>query len=185
MRAAARLDPSAALSVAPGAIVDVDSLEAQMRRFIEGVGGRRSMALPPMVKEMRGMVHEMARLFGVKSVSKGHGNGRYTTLFKTSRTGVGVKEGKVKALMKRYGGGERGGNGEGGRRAKGGGLPRHREGDEVGKEAPKIGESNIGFRMLASMGWSEGSRIGSTASVGLDVPLTAIIKNSKLGLGAT
>ena len=26
--------------------------------------------------------------------------------------------------------------------------------------APKIGESNIGFKMLASMGWEEGVRIG-------------------------
>ena len=48
--------------------------------------------------------------------------------------------------------------------------------------APKISEGNIGFRMLAMMGWSEGDRIG--VSGGLDVPLTAIIKNTKLGLGA-
>lgn len=43
--------------------------------------------------------------------------------------------------------------------------------------------SNIGFQMLAAMGWSEGDRIGATG--GLDAPLTAIIKNTKLGLGAT
>jgi len=48
--------------------------------------------------------------------------------------------------------------------------------------APKISEANIGFRMLAMMGWSEGDRIG--VSGGLDAPLTAIIKNTKLGLGA-
>ena len=30
--------------------------------------------------------------------------------------------------------------------------------------APKIGESNIGFRMLASMGWAEGDRIGLRAT---------------------
>jgi hypothetical protein len=37
--------------------------------------------------------------------------------------------------------------------------------------------------MLASMGWSEGERIGLTG--GLDAPLTAVIKHTKLGLGAT
>jgi len=37
--------------------------------------------------------------------------------------------------------------------------------------------------LLAMMGWSEGDRIGFTG--GLDAPLTAIIKNTKLGLGAT
>jgi hypothetical protein len=63
-------------------------------------------------------------------------------------------------------------------------VPKHKEGDEVGKAAPKIDATNVGFRMLAMMGWSEGERIG-TVGEGLDVPLTAIIKHSKLGLGAT
>lgn len=50
------------------------------------------------------------------------------------------------------------------------------------QSAPKIGESNVGFQMLAAMGWSEGDRIG--LSGGLDAPLKAIMKKSKLGLGA-
>ncbi len=33
------------------------------------------------------------------------------------------------------------------------------------------------------MGWSDGDRIGQSG--GLDVPLTAIMKKTKLGLGAT
>lgn len=49
--------------------------------------------------------------------------------------------------------------------------------------APKIGETNVGFRMLAAMGWSEGNQIG--LSGGLDVPLVAKMKKTKLGLGAT
>ena len=53
----------------------------------------------------------------------------------------------------------------------------------MSKMAPKIGDSNIGFRMLQAMGWLEGDRIG--ISGGLQVPLTAIIKNTKLGLGAS
>jgi len=48
--------------------------------------------------------------------------------------------------------------------------------------APKIGQSNIGFRMLEAMGWSEGDKIG--VSGGLQAPLIAVIKNTKLGLGA-
>ncbi len=38
--------------------------------------------------------------------------------------------------------------------------------------------------MLALMGWSEGDRIGITGA-SLDAPLAAIIKTTKLGLGAT
>ena len=188
MRAASKLDPDTTLALAPRAIVDLASLEAQLRRFVDDVraGVRESVALPPMHKGMRKAVHEMAAVLGVKSVSKGEGAGRYTTLIGTSRTGAGVNEKKLKQVMKRYGrgvgGGREGGRGRGG---KGGRMQRHKEGDEVGKAAPKIGESNIGFKMLASMGWSEGGRIGSTTSVGLEVPLTAIIKHSKLGLGAT
>ena len=38
--------------------------------------------------------------------------------------------------------------------------------------------------MLALMGWSEGDRIGMQAG-GLQDPLTAVIKHTKLGLGAS
>lgn len=37
--------------------------------------------------------------------------------------------------------------------------------------------------MLAAMGWAEGEGIG--LSGGLEAPLVAVIKHSKLGLGAT
>ena len=56
-------------------------------------------------------------------------------------------------------------------------------GNYLYQAAPKIDSSNRGFRLLEAMGWSEGKQIGITG--GLDQPLTAIIKHSKLGLGAT
>ena len=37
--------------------------------------------------------------------------------------------------------------------------------------------------MLAAMGWTDGERIG-LSNPGLDAPLTAIMKKTKLGLGA-
>lgn len=55
----------------------------------------------------------------------------------------------------------------------------------VRQEAPAVGESNIGFKMLSSMGWSEGVKIGGESSIGIEVPLTAVMKKSRLGLGAT
>ena len=51
------------------------------------------------------------------------------------------------------------------------------------KAAPKLDESNIGFQMLSAMGWDEGDRIGSVG--GLEAPLVAVIKTTKLGLGAS
>ena len=49
--------------------------------------------------------------------------------------------------------------------------------------APKIDETNVGFMMLASMGWSDGATIG--LSGGLEGPITAVIKKTKLGLDAS
>ena len=35
------------------------------------------------------------------------------------------------------------------------------------------------------MGWEEGSRIGSVGGGGLDAPLLAVFKTTRLGLGAS
>ncbi|KAH9484812.1 G-patch and R3H domain-containing protein C30B4.02c [Psilocybe cubensis] len=184
MRAAAALDPT--ITVIPNRIVDMTTLVQQIRRFIADIGGPNSMSLPPTNKETRKNIHEMALAFNLKSISKGKGDSRYTTLSKTSRTGQAVDERKVAKIVRRSGGmGARGDSFIYDKKGKGpsGAMPRHREGDEVGKAAPKLTESNIGFRLLAMMGWAEGDRIGVTG--GLDAPLTAIIKTTKLGLGAT
>ncbi|KAG5636882.1 hypothetical protein H0H81_006501 [Sphagnurus paluster] len=188
MLAAAKLDPT--IMVLPNRIIDVTTLVQQIRRFIADVGGPQTMSLPPTDKATRKNVHELALAFNLNSISKGKGDARYTTLTKTTRTGLFVDENKAAKIMRRGGGGGGGSGKRGefmGSNGRGGGgkpmMPRHKEGEEVGKAAPKIGESNLGFKMLAMMGWSEGQRIGVTG--GLDVPLTAVIKNTKLGLGAT
>ncbi|KIJ60078.1 hypothetical protein HYDPIDRAFT_117800 [Hydnomerulius pinastri MD-312] len=180
MLTASRLDPDNLASM-PNAVVDMESLEKQIRRFVENIDGKPTMALPPMDKASRKSIHEIAAAFGLKSQSKGKGPGRYTTLIKTTRTRV-ASEGKLRPIMKRFG--RNFDRAYDRKQEKGGHIPKHRDGDEVGKEAPKIGESNIGFKMLASMGWSEGDKIGGNTSVGIETPLTAIIKNTKLGLGA-
>ncbi|KAG2127528.1 hypothetical protein DEU56DRAFT_820527 [Suillus clintonianus] len=163
MRAAAQMDPSELTDIR-NAVVDMVSLEKQICRFI----GDNNMVLPPMNKaSLRKEVHELANPFNLKSQSKGK---------ELSTKTRAVDEHKVKKVMKRHGGRFDNNTNT---------VPRHKDGDEVGKAAPKIGETNVGFRMLASMGWAEGDRIGGNASIGIDVPLTAIIENTKLGLGAT
>ncbi|KAF9483093.1 hypothetical protein BDN70DRAFT_874140 [Pholiota conissans] len=184
MLAAAELDPT--ITVIPNRVVDMTTLVQQIRRFIADVGGPSTMSLPPTNKETRKNIHEMAVAFNLKSLSKGKGDARYTTLTKTTRSGINVNEAKVAKIVRRSGGmGARGDSFIYDKKGRGPptAMPRHREGDEVGKAAPKLTQSNVGFRMLALMGWSEGTRIGFAG--GLDAPLTAIIKNTKLGLGAT
>ncbi|KAI0644699.1 hypothetical protein C8Q79DRAFT_973205 [Trametes meyenii] len=169
----------------PNRITDLVSLEQQIRRFLADIGNRSPMSLPPADKETRKQIHELAGAFNLKSQSKGKGDARYTTLIKTSRSGVGINERKIRRILKQATNGAwEGPDGSYGKgRSKVTSLAKHREGEEVGKEAPKIGESNVGFKMLAAMGWADGDRIG--LSGGLDAPLTAIMKKTKAGLGST
>ncbi|THH16891.1 hypothetical protein EW146_g3823 [Bondarzewia mesenterica] len=178
--AASALDPSVNI---PNRVVDLTSVEQQIRRFLADLGGRTTLALPPMAKDARKTVHELAQAFNLNSQSKGQGSTRYTTLIKTTRSGIQVDERKVTRILKRAGVSvisRREPEGRGGALR---GQPRPKEGEIIGKAAAKIGKSNVGFQMLAAMGWSEGDRIG--ISGGLDAPLTAIIKTTKLGLGAS
>ncbi|KAK1230592.1 squalene synthetase-like protein [Marasmius sp. AFHP31] len=182
----ASLDPT--ITTIPNRVFDTTTLVQQIRRFIDDVGGPKQMSLPPTNKETRKMVHELAQAFNLKSISKGKGDGRYTTLTKTTKSAFGVvnekkigkvvRQGRARGIQFADGEGWTGKGGNGG-----GKMPKHREGEEVGKAAPKLTQSNVGFRLLAAMGWEDGDRIG--LSGGLKDPLKAVIKHSKLGLGAT
>ncbi|KAJ3936487.1 MAG: hypothetical protein NXY57DRAFT_885813 [Lentinula lateritia] len=189
MLAAAKLDPT--IVVLPNRVIDLTTLVQQIRRFIDNIGGPSSMSLPPANKQTRKDIHELAAVFNLKSFSKGNGDARYTTLTKTTMSGIRVDQKKVARIVRRGGGLADNAEFVGGadtwkkhaERGKAGkSMPKHREGDEVGKTAPKINNTNIGFKMLASMGWAEGDPIGQSG--GLQNPLTAVIKNTKLGLGA-
>ncbi|KZV93439.1 hypothetical protein EXIGLDRAFT_717163 [Exidia glandulosa HHB12029] len=163
--------------VRAGAVTDFPVIEAEIRGFVRDIGGKASMALPPLDKASRARVHLIAQSFGLKSKSTGGGEARFITLYRTSRTREkGVNESKVKRLV--YGGALKGG--QGGKIL----APRHKEGDEVGKAAPKLTEENLGYRLLQQMGWAEGDRIGLSTQ-GLEVPISAFIKTTKLGLGAS
>lgn len=52
------------------------------------------------------------------------------------------------------------------------------------EEASKISSDNIGHKMLAQMGWKEGSGLGAQAS-GIAAPIVATgVKQDNLGVGA-
>lgn len=127
--AAARYDGEA-IEI-PNRIVDLATLEQQIRRFLADIGGRREMVLPPCGKATREKIHKLAEAFSLKSKSKGKGNTRYTTLTKTTKSGVGVNERKIRRILKSVGADWIGPDGTGGKRAYS--LAKHREGEEVGK----------------------------------------------------
>ncbi len=127
MLTAARLDPSIEV---PNRVVDLVTLEQQIRRFLDNIGGKTSMVLPPANKETRKKIHELAIAFNLRSQSKGQGKTRYTTLIKTTRSGVGTNEGKVRKIMKSVSPHWEGPTKGGGKAMS---LAKHKEGEEVGK----------------------------------------------------
>ena len=92
MRAAAQSDPDR--------IVNMSTLVEQIRRFAENIEGGPSMALPPMEKFQRKQVHEVALAFNLKSQSKGKGLDRYTTLWRTTYTGLQIDERKIARYLR-------------------------------------------------------------------------------------
>ena len=116
----------------PNRILNFVDLENQIRRFLEDIGGKDTMTLPPADKDTRKRVHELALAFNLKSQSKGKGESRYTTLVKTSKSGIGINEKKIRRIMREATGGIWQGP-TGGARGKAVDLSKHREGEEVGK----------------------------------------------------
>ncbi|KAG9125469.1 hypothetical protein FRC07_007464 [Ceratobasidium sp. 392] len=174
-----------------GAITSLPALEPKLRAFVANLG-MHSMALQAMDKESRRRVHLLAECFGIKTASKGSGTGRYVTLIRTSRTGLGIDEAKIRRLIRAAEDAEDGGvaafnrayyrnDGAGGSGGKA--RIKTRDGEVVGRAAAKIGVDNIGHQLLSKMGWSEGDRIGKSG--GIADPLVAVMKSTKLGLGAT
>ncbi|EPQ27486.1 uncharacterized protein PFL1_05024 [Pseudozyma flocculosa PF-1] len=170
-------------------------LDEQIKLFL-GDAGKSTLTLPPMDKRSRAQVHMLADAYHLKSKSKGKGKDRFPTLIKTSRSGIDVGQKKVRRILLGHGhatfglgatvkgGGRRGGGGGKttvGATGGGGMAPKNREGEEVGWGADKIGADNIGHRLLAAMGWTEGTGIG--VSGGISDPVSATVKVSKGGLG--
>ncbi|CAE6431297.1 unnamed protein product [Rhizoctonia solani] len=164
-------------------------VESRMRSFVANLA-QKTMALPAMDKESRRRAHLLAECFSIKTVSKGKGVGRYVTMTRTSRTGINIAEGKIRRLVnadnEAAGGGFAAFNKAYYHRADDGqakSVIKTRDGEIIGHKAAKIGEDNVGHKLLSKMGWSEGDRIGMSG--GLSDPLQAIMKRSKLGLGAS
>ncbi|KAH8993509.1 hypothetical protein EDB92DRAFT_1854568 [Lactarius akahatsu] len=165
--------------------ISLETVVGHMRRFVEDLGSAPTLSLPPMERHARKSVHELASAFNLNSKSEGNGAARFTRLVKTTRSGLWIDERKVARILGKpappHGGDKDKGKGKG----KAGVKIRPRDGELVGGAAPKIDGSNLGFKMLSAMGWEEGNRIGTVGGVGLDIPLVAVIKTTKLGLGAS
>ncbi|KAH8688897.1 hypothetical protein BGW36DRAFT_81741 [Talaromyces proteolyticus] len=173
--------------------IGLDEVKTKLRSFLQS--SAESLDLPPMRKNQRRLVHEMANALGLKSQSRGKGFTRYPVMYKTSRTPnfSGKHSVKLEKILSQprfipsvnhpaptnYVD----------RREKKGKRPQHKgdvsylDGDVVGASAPEIGVNNKGRAMLEKMGWSSGTALGAIDNKGILQPVTQVMKNSRAGLG--
>ncbi|KAH0285495.1 hypothetical protein KCU62_g7462, partial [Aureobasidium sp. EXF-3399] len=155
-------------------------------------------AFPPMLKNDRKVLHEIANHFNLKSKSVGSGKNRAPVLIKTSRTIEWSSEhfSRVSNFVGRGGGGYMKNSSKKSRvtgasevrrtRAMGGGgggAAAYRNGDVVGHNASEIPATNFGRKLMEKMGWAAGMSLGKEGSGGLLVPVQATVKSGKAGLG--
>lgn len=169
--------------------VTLIEVNRQIELFMYDVS-KTTLSLAPMDKRARAQVHQLASCYNLISKSKGSGNHRFPTLIKNSRSGLQVKQGRVNAILRSVGGASFGkGSRTGANAPKDIGrktkeripLPRNQEGAQVGFGAERIGQDNVGHRLLSAMGWVEGMGVGATQ--GMSDPVGATIKISRGGLG--
>lgn len=147
-----------------------------------------------MDKRDRKVIHEIASSFGLKSLSKGSGRSRFTTLQKTSKTIDfdndlfirirGRVERRFYPRMDRKsaptkGPARRSGGGSGTVKADFG----YKHGEVVGGTAPELAADNRGRAMLEKMGWTNGNALGSVNNKGILQPIAHVVRNSRAGLG--
>jgi hypothetical protein len=114
---------------AAAAAVSLETIAEHMRAFVVDLGGGAPMlALPPMEKRMRKLVHDLAGAFNLKCECEGNDKARFTTLARTTMSGVRVGERRIARILgkpKPDGGGGKG-------KGKAVGKIRPRDGEVVG-----------------------------------------------------
>ncbi|TGZ80203.1 hypothetical protein EX30DRAFT_372449 [Ascodesmis nigricans] len=164
----------------------------EIREFM--MRDHESLALPPMDKFARKTVHNLAGQLFLKSKSVGAGKLRFPTLYKTSRSTLFEADEEAidsilrhRKFLKRMdvGVSKHGGGGAGGKGpfSGGGGIGKRRDGEVVGHGAPELAADNKGRMMLEKMGYKSGMSLGTERNKGIVVPVVAVVKVSKAGLG--
>ncbi|KAH6653704.1 hypothetical protein BKA67DRAFT_658048 [Truncatella angustata] len=173
-----------------------DELVFELEQFL--IGEDEQITFPPLDKQARKCLHTVAGHLKIKSQSSGSGDNRHPVLFRTGRTlayeersfesmvnrvirrqyfpRVDVDTEVAKAhrsgLRKDTSGSKRQDN-----------AISYREGEIVGQHARELAAENKGRMLLEKMGWSKGMALGTLDNKGIMVPVTHVMKKSKLGLG--
>ncbi|OGM39765.1 putative R3H and G-patch domain protein [Aspergillus bombycis] len=166
-------------------------LKMEIRIFL--LSSRTSLALPPMAKYRRKLIHDLANALSLNSQSRGKGSSRFPILHKNSRTPRHTQKtiSFIDQLFSKGRFNHAATKSWDQKIAKSAKPPRGRpdssvsymDGDIVGASAPEIGAGNKGRAILERMGWSMGTALGATNNKGILLPVAHVVKNSKAGLG--
>ncbi|PYI10506.1 hypothetical protein BO78DRAFT_452181 [Aspergillus sclerotiicarbonarius CBS 121057] len=183
-----RQDPVLKAKYANG--IGFEDLKMEIRHFL--LSSKNSLALPPMSKQHRKLVHELANALSLNSQSRGKGSSRFPIVHKTSRTPAYTPKSiaQVDRILSK-GHSQRGLKSRDSKSSKTNKPRRGRpdasasymDGDVVGGSAPEIGAENKGRAMLEKMGWRTGTPLGATNNKGILLPVAHVVKNSRAGLG--
>lgn len=158
----------------------------ELRIFLQDEG-LFERSFPPLRKEQRKSLHEIAVALNMNSRSQGSGKNRFPIIYKTSRTeeyspdmferimhasGHGfLTRGKAKKMAKGKAGGASKGN-----------PMRVANGQIVGAGAAEIGHESMGHKLMMKMGWSKGQGLGKEGE-GMKTPVEQKVRLGTAGLG--
>ena len=167
-------------------------IQDELRAFLQN-DGQTSRPFPPMGKNDRKDLHELANALNLKSKSVSMGKDRFPVLYKTSLT-VKYDSWSFDKTMSAWGKGwlnrdKKFGKGKKKAPAKvrpfggaGGAAAGLRNGEVVGASAAEIGRDNFGHKLMERMGWSRGMALGKEGE-GRLLPVEQVMRSGKAGLG--
>ncbi|KAK3320094.1 hypothetical protein B0T19DRAFT_488282 [Cercophora scortea] len=180
----------------------LDDIKAELVTFL--LGSVETVQFPPLDKQARKILHELASKFKIKSQSTGSGDNRRPVLYRTKHTSRYAQSAIMEVTSQVDAAAVRihrryfhridtkfnspfpkapGAGGGGGRRAGGSKAVTYQDGEIAGASAPQLGQENKGHAMMEKMGWSKGMALGSIDNKGILVPVVQVVKRSKAGLG--
>ena len=169
-------------------------IQEELRIFLDDEN-QQSRPFPPMGKNDRKALHEIAAVLKLGSKSVGSGKDRYPVLNKTARTHYTpqILERAVAASSKGFlGHGSKTArklgrlNGKDARSARGGfggtAAATLRHGEVVGAGAAEISQESFGHKLMEKMGWSKGMALGKEGE-GMLLPVEQKVRLGTAGLG--
>lgn len=171
-------------------------IHEELRVFLQDAT-KTTRSFPPMDKDDRKSLHEIASVLNLKSKSVGAGKNRAPVLYKTNRTAdyTDAMFNRVTAASNR---GFLKNSSFKGKNPKGGAIPKFqrggkgrgadtsstglKHGDVVGGGAKEIGRENFGHKLMEKMGWQKGTALGKDGS-GMLTPVEQVMRTGRSGLG--